>query len=79
MFSLRAQCAISVIVGCVVYMLLSDDPNPKVPLFGALIAGFGATWIALWLSQKFLALRAKKCSGKVPVHPGRDAGHRLIG
>jgi hypothetical protein len=46
MLSLRAQCAISVVVGCTFYWLLVDDPNPKVPFFGALITGFGAAWVA---------------------------------
>lgn len=43
------QCGISIAVGCFVYWVLSDDPNPKVPLFGGLICGFGATWLAMKL------------------------------
>lgn len=46
MLSLRAQCAISVVVGCAVYLALADDPNPKVPLLGALLFGFGVAWVA---------------------------------
>ena len=43
------QCALACIYGCTIYVLLMDDPNPKVPLFAALIAGFGGCWLTMFL------------------------------
>jgi hypothetical protein len=49
MLSTSAQCAISITVGSFFYLLLLDDPNPKVPLLAALASGFGAAWLAVKL------------------------------
>lgn len=48
-----AQCAVSCVVGGCIYYILWPDPNPKVPLFGGLIAGFAAAWALTFLWSWF--------------------------
>ena len=47
------QCAISCVIGCFAFYFLADDPNPKVPLFGGLIAGglggWGVMYLYVWM------------------------------
>lgn len=47
-WAMAIQCAISCVIGCFVFVALSPDPNPKVPLFGALICGFGGGWLVMF-------------------------------
>lgn len=45
------QFAISTGIGCFVFWLLIQvpDQNPKVPVFGALIAGFFGVWAVMFM------------------------------
>ena len=46
---LLTQFAVSTGIGCIVFLALHPDPNPKVPLFGGLIVGFFGGWAAMFL------------------------------
>lgn len=56
------QCCLSIVVGCIVYLGLEGHPNPKVPLFGALICGVAAPWLLsfllVWLRYGWRAARS---------------------
>jgi hypothetical protein len=38
------QCAVACVVGVLIYSAMTPHENPKAPLFGALIFGFGTAW-----------------------------------
>lgn len=66
--ALFAQFAISTGIGCYVFWLLGPDhPNPKVPLFGGLIAGFFGGWgvmfLYVWARYGWRAARSLKWDG----------------
>ena len=48
------QCGLATAIGCFVYWQLLGDPNPKVPLLGALICGFGGAWL---LTKLYVLIR----------------------
>lgn len=43
------QFGLSCAYGGVVYLALADDPNPRVPLYGGLMAGFAGAWLTMFL------------------------------
>jgi len=47
-FAIWVQFVASTALGCVAFWYLSDDPNPKVPLFGGLIAGIGGLYLIMF-------------------------------
>ncbi|CCC99348.1 hypothetical protein FBZ85_11641 [Azospirillum brasilense] len=61
-----AQCAVSAAVGCWLYWVFMDDPNPKVPLLIALVGGFSSGWAStflyVWLRFGWKAARSMSMS-----------------
>ena len=43
------QFTIAVLIGCIAFVLIGDQGNPKVPLLGALIAGVGGQWVVMFI------------------------------
>ena len=65
--NLFIQFAIAATLGCIAYVCLMDDPNPKVALFGALFAGIGGQWLVLfcwnWGRHGWKAARSMRMDG----------------
>lgn len=59
-----AQCGLATVIGCIVFVALTPDPNPNVPLFGALICGIGGSWLLtfgyVWLRYGWKAARSMR-------------------
>lgn len=55
LLSTLIQCVIACAIGSVVFMALTPNPNPKVPLIGGLLIGFAGSWAIthgfLWLKR----------------------------
>lgn len=45
------QCALSIVIGYFIFvgLYIENDPNPKTPLFGALIGGIVGSWLLMKL------------------------------
>jgi len=63
--------SIAVVFGSYGFAALSTDPNPKVPILGALVAGFGGSWLVM-KGWDWLIWRASK-SAQPTAHPANAA------
>jgi hypothetical protein len=47
-FGMWVHFGLAVAFGLFGFWLVSDDPNPKVPLLNGMIFGFGGSWLAVF-------------------------------
>lgn len=67
------QCGVTILIACPVFLFfkadqaLAEHPDPKVPLFGALICGFVGSWVVMfvyvWVRFGWKAARSMKMYG----------------